>query len=331
MTSLRKTAPVGRKKQVKSVSYAKWGYIFLIPFFVAFILFTLIPLCRTFYYSLFEYYRSGLKVVGPNFRWFQNYVEVFAKADLAKYLWNTVFLWLLCFIPQIIVSLLLAVWFTDTKLRIKGQGFFKTVIYMPNLIMASAFAMLFFVLFSDGGPICTMLRNMGVEFSFLRTVVGTRGLIALMNFLMWFGNTTIVLMAAVMGIDTSLFEAADIDGASASKTFFHVTLPMIRPVMSYTLITSLIGGLQLFDVPQVLTNAAGNPNRTSFTIIMLLNNYISKSKNYGYGGALSVTLFILTAALGMIVYWSLNTDEREANKLRKQQIALAKQKGGALK
>ncbi len=319
------------KRKVKSVSYAKWGYIFLAPFFLSFAVFTVIPLGRTFYYSLFEYYYQGLNLVGPNFVGLQNFVEVFAKADLGKYFTNTMVLWLLGFIPQILVSLALAVWFTDRSMRIHFQPFFKTVIYMPNLIMASAFAMMFFVLFSDGGPVNAVMENLGLEpYRFMANIAGTRGLVALMNFLMWFGNTTIVLMAAVMGIDASLFEAAEIDGASGWQSFTRVTMPLIRPVLSYTLITSLIGGLQMFDVPQVLTNGSGNPNRTSMTIIMLLNNYLGKSKNYGYGGALSVVLFFVTAALGLMVYYSLNTNEREQKRLareQKKQLALMN-KGG---
>lgn len=303
----------------KSVSYAKWGYIFLIPFFLSFCIFTIIPLGRTFYYSVFEYYRSGLKTIGPNLVYLRNFFEIFSKADLGKYLWNTLWLWLLGFIPQIIVSLMLAVWFTDTRLHLRGQGFFKTVIYMPNLIMASAFSMLFFALFSDGGPINSAMEMLKLEpYSFLRNVAGTRGLIALMNFLMWFGNTTIVLMAAIMGIDTNLFEAAEIDGTNAWTTFWHVTIPLIKPVLSYTLITSMIGGLQMFDVPQILTNGNGNPNRSCMTIIMLLNNYMGKSKNYGYGGALSVILFVITSILGLLVYYVLNSDEREERKLEKR-------------
>ena len=140
------------------------------------------------------------------------------------------------------------------------------------------------------------------------------------------------MMAAVMGIDQSLFEAADIDGANGWQSFTRVTMPLIRPVLSYTLITSLIGGLQMYDVPQVLTNGGNVANRSCMTIIMLLNNYIGKSKNYGYGGALSVLLFIVTAVLGLFVYWSLNTNEREAKKLAKEQKRKMAQmrKGGEL-
>mgnify|MGYP005904998495 CR=1 FL=1 len=194
---------MGEKTKKKgSISYAKWGYIFIAPFFLIFAVFQLIPLASTIYYSFFEYYRSGLKIIGPNFVGLKNYVTLFAT-DLPKYFSNTLLLWIIGFIPQIAISLLLAAWFTDLRLKLKGQTFFKTVIYMPNLIMASAFAMLFFALFSDNGPVNAALMGMGIlkqPFSFLNTVWGNRGLIGLMNFLMWFGNTTIMLMAAIMGV-----------------------------------------------------------------------------------------------------------------------------------
>ena len=106
---------------------------------------------------------------------------------------------------------------------------------------------------------------------------------------------------------------------------------MIMPVLSYTLITSLIGGLQMFDVPQILTSAQGMPAGINRTVIMQLNSIIGQSKNYGEGGALSVVLFIITAILGMIVYYSLNGNEREAKRLKKaEQKRIAEMKKGAL-
>ena len=151
---------MGEKKKKGSISYAKWGYIFIAPFFIIFAVFQLIPLASTIYYSFFEYYRSGLKIIGPNFVGLKNYITLFAT-DLPKYFGNTLILWIIGFIPQIAISLLLAAWFTDLRLKLKGQTFFKTVIYMPNLIMASAFAMLFFALFSDNGPVNAVLQSMG--------------------------------------------------------------------------------------------------------------------------------------------------------------------------
>lgn len=287
----------------KTVSYAKWGYIFLIPFFLVYIVFSLIPLVSTFYYSFFEYYRSGLTQVGPNFVGLANFKAIF-ESDLLKYMANTGIIWIIGFIPQIAVSLLLAVWFTDSRLKLKATGFFKSVVYMPNLIMAAAVAMLFFALFSDSGPVNNILVNLGIleePFRFFTSTWGTRLLIAAMNFIMWFGNTTILFMAGIMGIDTALFEAAEIDGAKPWKIFTHITIPSIRPILVYVIITSMIGGIQMFDLPQVLTNAKGTPDRTTLTLIMFLNNHLF-SKNYGMAGALSVILFITTAIISSIQF-----------------------------
>lgn len=285
-------------------SFNKWGYIFLIPFAVVFIIFQLVPLVSTIYNSLFENYMSGLKHVGPNFVGLVNFAKLFTGGDFLKYFKNTMIMWVLGFVPQILVSLLLGAWFTDPSLRLKGQRFFKTVIYLPNLIMASAFAMLFFTLFADSGPVNSILVGLGIfktPFKFMSNVWSVRGLVALMNFLMWFGNTTILLMAGMMGIDSSLFEAAEVDGATSTQIFFTITLPLLRPILIYVMITSLIGGLQMFDVPQILTNGTGDPVRSSMTLIMYLNKHLY-SKNYGLGGALSVLLFIITGILSLIVF-----------------------------
>ena len=293
-----------KKNQRKVVRYNKWGYIFLIPFVVIYLIFQFYPLLTTFYNSFFENYRSGLTQIGPNFIGLENYKTLFSNGELLTYTKNTFIMWIMGFVPQILLALILGAWFSDPSLRLKGQRFFKTVIYLPNLIMASAFAMLFFTLFSDGGPINALLLDLGIiqeRIKFMSHVGRTRALVASMNTLMWFGNTTILLMAGMMGIDTELFEAAQVDGAKPTQIFFRITLPLLRPILVYTLITSLIGGVQMFDVPQILTNGSGNPVRSTMTLIMYLNKHLY-SRNYGLGGALSVLLFILTAALSLLVF-----------------------------
>ncbi len=293
-----------RSKKSKVVSYTKWGYIFLIPFFLVYFAFQIIPLFSTIYNSFFENYLAGLTQIGPNFVGLDNYVSLIQTGDLLKYTGNTMLLWIVGFIPQILVSLLLAVWFADTGCKLKAEGFFKTVIYMPNLIMASAMAMLFFTIFSNIGPVNEMLQAMGFidkPYVFLDHTKSAAALIGTMNFLMWFGNTTILLMAGIMGIDTSLFEAAEVDGASSSQVFFRITMPLLKPIFVYVLLTSLVGGIQMFDIPQILTNGEGNPNRTTMTLIMYLNKHLY-SKNYGMAGALSVMLFVLTTILSLIIY-----------------------------
>ena len=308
-----------RRLKSRGVSYAKWGYIFILPFFVTYFIFTLTPQIMTIYNSFFENYRSGLKQIGPNFVGLQNYVSLFSPdktgtIGMLKYFGNTMILWLMGAVPQIVVALLLAVFFTSYRLNIKGQQFFKTVIYMPNLIMAAAFSMLFFTLFSTVGPVNQVLLAHGIvekSVNFLGIKISVRLLISLMNFLMWFGNTTILLMAGIQGIDQNMFEAAEIDGANSLQVFFRVTMPLLAPILVYTVITAMIGGLQMFDVPQVLTNGKGTPDRASMTMVMYLNNYLGTSKNYGMAGAISVVLFIVSAGLSVFVYNSLSKPYRK--------------------
>ena len=206
-----------KKKKGKVVSYNKWGYIFLIPFIATYVIFQLIPLVKTVYYSFFEYYidSSTMNFTELTPVYFGNYKELILEPiagypTLFENFTATMIMWALGFVPQILVSLLLGAWFSDNRLRLKFATFFKSVIYLPNLIMASAMAMLFAALFSAKGPINVLLQDMGVltqEFAFLDNMWAVRFIVAFMNFLMWFGNTTILLMAGMMGIDGSLFEA----------------------------------------------------------------------------------------------------------------------------
>lgn len=310
-------APLARRK---SISYSKWGYFFIAPFFVVYAIFSLVPLVSTFYNSLFENYMDGLNQIGPKFVGLANFQEVLSPdGNLMKYVVNTFVIWIIGFIPQIFFSLLLASWFTDIRLKLKATGFFKVVIYLPNVIMAAAISMLFFAIFSDIGPINSMLVNAGIlaePYSFFDHEISTRLIIAGINFLLWYGNTTIMLMAAIMGIDPSLYESADIDGATPTQTFWRITIPLIRPLLLYTFITSLIGGLQMFDIPNIITNKQGSPNRTSMTLVMYLNNHLF-SKNYGMGGAVSVVLFVVGAVLSIVVFYVMRDKDAPKSKAKK--------------
>lgn len=308
---------MGKPKKKKSVSYAKWGYIFILPFFLVYLLFTLYPQLKTIIYSFYEYYREGLNSVGPDFNGFGNYVKLFTpgfsgEVMIFKALGNTIVMWLMGAVFQLIIALVLAIFFTSTRLNLKCTGFFKSVFYMPNLIMATAFAFLFYALFNTVGPVNQIAQALGWADKPVDLVTTypwtTRSLVATINFLMWFGNTTILLMAGIMGIDESLFEAARVDGASSSRVFFDITLPLLRPIVVYVLITSMIGGLQMYDVPQVLTKGQGAPDNTTKTIVMLLNDYLSVS-NYGMAGAIAVILFIVTGVLSFLVFKSIRNKE----------------------
>ncbi|MBR1751795.1 MAG: sugar ABC transporter permease [Ruminococcus sp.] len=310
----------------KSISYAKWGYIFILPFFIAYGVFQLWPMFQTIRDSFFSKMTVGLIEYPEEFVGLDNYVNLFKEGDIFTYFGNTFIIWIIGFIPQIFISLLLAAWFTDLRLKIKAQGFFKVVIYLPNIIMAAAVSMLFFAIFSDIGPINDMYKSItGAEapYQFFQHVASTRIIIAIINFIMWYGNTTILLMAAIMGVDPSLYEASEIDGATPSQTFWQITIPSIRPILIYVLVTSLIGGVQMYDIPQIITNGSGNPTRTSMTVVMYLNNQISVGKNYGKAGTISVVLFIVAAILSLAVAAFNSKDqlaERKAAKLKKKKM-----------
>lgn len=309
-TSNEITYIIKKNQKHKENSYSKWAYIFLVPFFIAFILFQLIPLFETLYYSFFEYYyKLGLTKVGPRWVFLDNYVNLLSNPYFWKYLRNTLTIWLIGAVPQFTIALLLAVIFTDLRLKLKFQWLFKPIIYMPNLVMASAFGMLFLMLFDVSGPIYNLLNEWGLlakNFSFIQSAPWVRIIIALINFLMWFGNTTLLLMSGILGIDEATFESARIDGAGSFRVFKDMTIPLLMPIFVYTLITSMIGGIQLFDTAQIFTSTTGGPDQTSYTIMMYLYNLITgPSRNYGMAGALSSILFVITAILSVIVFKTL--------------------------
>ena len=292
------------EKRKSKINYNKWGVRFVIPFVVVYVIFSLIPLLSTFYYSFFEYYFKfgGLQKVGPNFSFLDNYITLFTEGKFFKYFGNTMIIWIFGFVPQIVVSLVLALWFTSTRLNIKLQGIFKALVYMPNLVMASAFSLLFLRLFSNNGPVTSVLVESGIiddMFSFTDNNWSTRGLISFMNYLMWFGNTTILLMAGIMGIDKSIFESAQMDGANSFQTFFRIVMPLLRPILLFVMVTSLVGGVQLFDIPQIFTAGTGGPESGSMTVIMYISRLLGVSKQYGLAGAAATVLFLMTATVSV--------------------------------
>ena len=138
----------GKKEtKPKTVSYGKYGYLFIAPFFIVYLVFSLWPLINTFYYSMFEYTTRNLRTT-ITFTGLQNYLNVLGIADgeqgyFLKYLGNTLRLWLLNFVPQILLSLLAAAWLTNNRAKLKARGFYKVVLYMPNIITAASISLLF--------------------------------------------------------------------------------------------------------------------------------------------------------------------------------------------
>ena len=317
------------QKSIKSISYAKYGYMFIAPFFIVYCIFQLWPLINTFRLSFYGNGKTLETFVGlKNFQniLFGSETSIPAQAiheEFFNYFQNTIIIWLGNFVPQIILSLLLAVWFTDAKLKIPGKGFFKVIMYMPNIITAASVSALFLVLFGDGkyGAINSLLlsKEMIVEpIWFITDKTNSRILVMFIQTWMWFGNTMIMLMSGIMGINPSLFEAANIDGANSFQIFRKVTLPLLRPIMVYTLITSMIGGLQMFDIPYLLhTGNTLVPHiQTAAVFVYEKFHKTPYSPSYGYSAAASVILFFITGILGIFVFY-FNRDKDEAERKKK--------------
>ena len=304
--------------RIRSISYAKYGYIFILPFFLVYAIFQIYPLFNTFYLSFFG---NGKKI--DEFVGFENFKTLLfgggfaqqaAHDSFIRVLSNTFILWVGNFIPQIILSLVLAAWFTNARLKIPGKGAYKIIMYMPNIITAASAAALFVMLFSDSqlGAINAMLLKNGFTtetISFVSGKTEARIMIMIIQTWMWYGNTTIMLMSGIMGINGSLFEAASIDGASHTQQFFRITLPLLRPILLYTVVTSMIGGLQMYDMP-ALYNIGTSQNKFTETIaVYIFNNFHDTSlNNFGYSAAASVILFVITSVLGSVCF-AINRDK----------------------
>lgn len=277
---------------------SRYGYLFIAPFFVVFAIFGLYPILYTVFLS-FQKWDGLAPLAGIGLKNFQRLVS-----DKVFYLslWNTFRIWLMNFLPQMGAALILSALFTFNK--IKGMKFFRAAFYLPNLITAASVGLLFNLLFngdkSVANYILTGLGVPGAPFSFFNSGPFTSGLVSYIQWWMWFGYTTVIIMAGITTIDSGVYDAALVDGATKLQTYTKITLPLIRPTLIYMTITSIIGGMQLFDVPATLTNVQGDPRKSILTTSMYLYNQGFKNHNYGYASAISVGLFLLIAVLSVL-------------------------------
>jgi multiple sugar transport system permease protein len=222
---------------------------------------------------------------------------------------NTWLLWILNFLPQIGIALLLSVWFTSIRLKIKSVGIWRAIFYLPNLLMPAAIAALFFSLFSFFGPVNQALVRTGVlaePVQWLQNQTVARGLVIFIQWWMWFGATIILIMAGMTSISISLYESAMIDGADEGKMFRWITVPLLKPILIYVFVTSLVGGMQMFDIPFLLTDGRGSPSSSILTNNMLM--YLKFSSAQGHIGAASsvgVLVFIMTSVIALGIFYFL--------------------------
>ena len=321
-------------KNNKSFSYAKYGYLFSIPFVVVYAIFSLYPTLNTAILGFTDSKgMTGLTQWNflPKEKIFNNFVQLFKNPMFMMSFKNTLILWVVNFIPQICLALLLTAWFTSRRNELRAQGLFKVIFYMPNIITAASIAILFNKLFAYPiGPVNSLLQSLHIvdePINFINTVGSTRGIISFIQFWMWYGYTMIILISGVLGINPDLYEAAELDGASNSQMFWKITIPNLKTILLYTMITSMIGGLNMYDIPQLFNK--GNPaNSTLTTNMYIYNQAFSGSYMYARAAAASMVMFIIIAIASVLVFLAFNDDEGKAKREAKRAARLARKEVG---
>ena len=291
----------------------RMAYLFVLPFVIVFLTFSVYPVFRTLYLSFTSYKGFG----DAQWAGLANYIRVFKDKFFWKALGNTVKIWGVNIILQLGLAFLLTVIFSDIKYKIRGLSVFRAVYYLPNLIAATSVAFLFKTLLDwKYGSFNQLLLTLGVakeQINWLGSTSTAPYVISVIGAWMWFGNSFIMLMAGVQGIPTDYFEAAAIDGAGRWKVFAQITIPLLRPIMLYVFVTSLIGGLQLFDLPFLMNgvapNTAGEPSGCLQTAVMYLYKFGFETHQVGYASAIAYTLFFIILIVSIIQFKTLGREE----------------------
>ncbi len=289
----------------------RYGYYFIAPFWIIFLVFSIYPVALTFYYSFTNYTGSGeAQMVG-----LANYKRLLTDTYFVEAFFNTWKIWGVNFALQIGLALILAMIFSDMRLKLKGIAFFRSIFYLPNLITISSVALLFGILLDwQHGSLNMMLMKIGIisdPINWLNEPTSAQLSVSLILTWMWFGHSFIVVMAGVSGISKDYYEAALIDGANRWQTFTKITIPLLKPILLYIMITSLIGGLQLFDLPMLLTDGIGSPDGSLNTMVLYLYNQAFKYNNYGYAAAVAYGLFVITLIFSAFIFKGMYGKERK--------------------
>ena len=284
----------------KALKKDSYGYLFIAPFFIIFIIFGLYPIIYSFYLSFTKWDGFG----NPIFNGLTNYQRLLGDYLFYKSLFNTLFIWGISVIPQLTVSLLLAVILHEKF--IKGKSIFRAVFFFPNIVTAASLGLLIGLMFSwQSGSFNNLLLNLGLinePINWPNMPNFMRMLVSSVLFWQYFGYSMIIYIAGLQGMSRELTEAAEIDGATKVQVFFKITLPLLKPIILFQVVTSIIGGMQIFDQPYTLTNGTGNPDNATLTSVMYLYKTAFTRYQYGYGSAIAFGIFLVIVIFSIISF-----------------------------
>ena len=282
--------------------FQKWldkyqGILYLIPWIIGFVVFKAFPFGQSLYYSFTDmnFFKSGTTFVG-----LQNYITAFTTTKITKALIIT-FKYAFITVPLKLIFALFIAYILNFK--IACVNLFRTVYYIPSILGGSvAIAVLWRALFKDTGVVNTILGFFGIAGpDWLADKTWALFVICLLR--VWqFGSAMVLFLAALKGVPADLYEAATIDGASKTKQFFSITVPMITPVIFYNLVTQIAQAFQEFNGPYIITQ--GGPRNATTLVSLLVYNYAFKSNEMGMACALAWVMFIAVALLTVIAFTS---------------------------
>ena len=289
-------------------------YLYIAPFFILFAIVGLYPVLYTAFVAMHKWHLINGQ--GP-FVGLQNFIEVLQQPRFWQAVRNTFSIFVLSSVPQVIAAVLIAA-VLDANLRAKT--FWRMGVLLPFVVTPVAVSLIFGKIFADdSGIVNTLLTSIGMQpVGWHSDTLASHFAIAAMVNFRWTGYNALIVLAAMQAIPRELYEAAIIDGASRVRQFFHVTIPMIRPTLIFVVLTSTIGGLQIFDEPRMYDNVgSGGADRQWMTVTMYLyESGWGPQHNFGRAAAIAWLLFLIIVVFALI------------NFLITRQISSTESKGG---
>lgn len=273
------------------------GLLFISPWIIGFLGLTLYPLVRTFYLSFTRY--GGF--LPPQVIGWANYERMFTDSNFSNALWNTFYFTFLAVPIGVVMAMILALAMDQ---RLPEIPLYRTLLYLPSILPLFATAFIFMTLLDpNNGIVNDFLRMVGFNppnwFGDAR--YAKIAMVGMAQF--GAGQMALIYLAGLKGIPSSLYEAAELDGAGVLNRFFKITLPLMTPVILYSLINGISSGLQVFTQSYIITR--GGPQKsTEFLVYYLYNNTFNYSNQMGYAAAMGVVLFLITVLLAGIIFFT---------------------------
>ena len=306
-TEASRSARVRRVTRRSPAVKPYYGYLFIAPFFIVFGIFQLYPILYSLYLSFTDW--DGFSA--PAYVGLENYERLLDDPFFFRSIRNTLLIWLISIVPQLPLALALA--FILNERFVRGKHFFRAVFFFPNIVTPVTIGVLFSLLFDwqtgAANRLLLALNLIDEPINWLGEPTLARILVAAVMTWQWFGYNMLLYIAGLQSIPDEIPEAARVDGAGSFRVAVGILLPLLRPVVLFTVVTSIIGGMQIFDVPFTLVGTG--PDNSTLTMVMFLYQTAFERSQYGYASAIAYAIFVFIAVISLVVFWLARTRDKQ--------------------